>query len=156
MYPFCRTKNNITTPFFVLIYRYDIRIKFKKVEGMRKIIMLFSVMICFWTLSGCDRTYSYVGESKHWKGKYIISQTDTSESGEGTIIYKGKDREKINDVKWRVEDNSSKQEGTGFIERGTIQLKSSCSGCAVHDKEEVFLVTIEWDGKKESFEMRYK
>jgi len=76
MYPFCRTKNNITTPFFVLIYRYDIRIKFKKVEGMRKIIMLFSVMICFWTLSGCDRTYSYVGESKHWKGKYIISQTD--------------------------------------------------------------------------------
>ncbi|MEY8350835.1 hypothetical protein AALF16_21600 [Bacillus cereus] len=66
-----------------------------------------------------------------------------SESGEGTIIYKGKDREKVNEVKWKVESNSGNQEGTGFIDKETIQLKSACSGCAVHDKEEAFLVTIE-------------
>ncbi|MCI0767002.1 hypothetical protein [Bacillus sp. TL12] len=123
---------------------------------MRKIIMLFSIMICFLPLNGCNHTYSYVGESKHWKGKYIISQTDTSESGEGTITYKGKDKEKVNEVKWKVESNSGNQEGIGFIDRGTIQLKSSCSGCAVHDKEEAFLVLIEWNGKKETFEMTYK
>ncbi|MBC6972385.1 hypothetical protein H9I32_08160 [Bacillus sp. Xin] len=123
---------------------------------MREIKMLFSVMIYFLPLNSYNRTYSYDGESKHWKGKYIISQTDTSESGEGTITYKGKDKEKVNEVKWKVESNSGNQEGTGFIDRGTIQLKSSCSGCAVHDKEEVFLVTIEWDVKKETFEMTYK
>ncbi|HEK9099938.1 hypothetical protein KFD70_09875 [Bacillus pfraonensis] len=123
---------------------------------MKKFISVLSIMICFFLLSGCDRTYSYVGESKHWKGKYIISQTDTNESGEGTITYKGKNKEKVNEVKWKVGSNSGNQEGTGFIDRGTIQLKSSCSGCAVHDKEEAFLVTIEWDGKKETFEMAYK
>lgn len=123
---------------------------------MKKIIMLFSIMICFLALSGCDRTNSYAGESKHWKGKYVISQTDDSEFGEGSITYKGKDRENINEAKWKVENSSGKQEGTGFIDRGIILLKSSCSGCAVQDKEEAFLVTIEWGGKKETFEMRYK
>lgn len=51
-------KHNITTPFYHTdLWRYDFLIKFKKVEGMRELIMLFSVMICFLALSGCDRIF---------------------------------------------------------------------------------------------------
>ncbi|WP_034670930.1 hypothetical protein [Ectobacillus panaciterrae] len=121
-----------------------------------KRIGLLLAFVCFTILAGCDDTMRYAGESKHWKGTLMIIQSEDSERREGYILYKGKDRGSIKHVQWRVTDGIWESNGNMPLDNGRINLSSFCSGCATYDREEPFTVTVEWNGKKETFQMKLK
>ncbi|MGG2065033.1 hypothetical protein [Bacillus sp. S14(2024)] len=123
---------------------------------MRKLICLLVAITYLLSLSGCNKAYKYTGESKNWKGSVIVSQSENSKRMEGSILYKGKDGEKLKNIQWTVTDDFDKQNGNGSLNEGKINISYYCTGCATHEKDEPFHVTVEGDGNKETFEMTYQ
>lgn len=120
------------------------------------LILIASVVL----IVGCNNdTISFSGESENWKGEYTanISENSTREDGEYIFRYKNTTSEPtfknleivINDGELDLKEEVFK--GT------TKKMPTSCSGCAVTQKEVPIKVTIKWDKEKEeSFELEPK
>ena len=50
-----------------------------------------------------EESVRFEGEGDHWKALYLLNKGENTENGQGSIIYKGKDKEKVGKVSYVVE-----------------------------------------------------
>jgi len=122
----------------------------------RKLFIILCSVIFSLILASCskDQTNRFQGESDNWKGLYLLKQNeDNSEYGEGSLVYKGK--EKLKKVVYKVEGDYGTMDGSiEAPEDGKITLNDSCSGCMKQSSNTPFHVTIEWNSHKETFDLK--
>lgn len=119
---------------------------------MKKMVLLLFLTILF--LAGCGtQSVRYSGESDNWAGEYAATIEDTSEHGEYLIHYKnGSEDMVIEDVVITIKEKGGKKVSRmDELREATITMPSSCSGCAVNDKDHPIEVIITWMDKEESF-----
>lgn len=110
-------------------------------------------------LSSCgskEESVRFEGEGDQWKALYLLNKGENTENGQGSITYKGKDKEKLGKVSYVVEGETSKLSGTDDETGGKINLNGSCSGCATQSSSAPFHVTIKWNGKEDKFDLKAK
>ncbi|MBT2259587.1 hypothetical protein [Priestia megaterium] len=127
---------------------------------MKKIFLFLGfITILLLALSSCsskDESVRFEGEGEQWKALYLLNKGENTENGQGSIIYKGKDKEKLGKVSYVVEGETGKLEGTDNETEGKINLNSNCSGCATQSSEVPYHVTIKWNGKEDKFDLKAK
>ncbi|KAB7707239.1 hypothetical protein F9802_09545 [Bacillus aerolatus] len=111
-------------------------------------ITFLTIVSC--SLMGCISTNTYSGESEHWKGTFTLNHSGDQEVGEGELVYKGEDINHLKEVKWVNGSMSGEIE----MEDRRIGLNSHCGGCAHQPESGEYEVTVEWNGKKETFSMK--
>lgn len=110
-------------------------------------------------LSSCasrEESVRFEGEGNQWKALYLLNKGENTQNGQGSIIYKGKDKEKVGKVSYVVEGETSKLSGTDDETEGKINLNGSCSGCSTQSSSAPFRVTIKWNGKEDKFDLTPK
>ncbi|MEH6981864.1 hypothetical protein [Priestia megaterium] len=125
----------------------------------RNLLFLGFMSILLLVLSSCgskEESVRFEGEGDQWKALYLLNKGENTENGQGSIIYKGKDKEKLGKVSYVVEGETSKLSGTDDETGGKINLNGSCSGCATQSSNAPFHVTIKWNGKEDKFDLKAK
>ncbi|MDG0058216.1 hypothetical protein [Priestia sp. P5] len=125
----------------------------------RNLLFLGFMSILLLVLSSCgskEESMRFEGEGDQWKALYLLNKGENTENGQGSIIYKGKDKEKVGKVSYVVEGETSKLSGTDDETGGKINLNGSCSGCATQSSSAPFHVTIKWNGKEDKFDLKAK
>ncbi|MBX9983722.1 MULTISPECIES: hypothetical protein [Priestia] len=125
----------------------------------RNLLFLGFMSILLLVLSSCgskEESVRFEGEGDQWKALYLLNKGENTENGQGSIIYKGKDKEKVGKVSYVVEGETSKLSGTDDETGGKINLNGSCSGCATQSSSAPFHVTIKWNGKEDKFDLKAK
>ncbi len=110
-------------------------------------------------LSSCgskEESVRFEGEGDQWKALYLLNKGENTQNGQGSIIYKGKDKEKLGKVSYVVEGETSKLSDTDDETEGKINLNGSCSGCSTQSSNAPFHVTIKWNGKEDKFDLTSK
>lgn len=127
---------------------------------MKKNVLFIGIISIFLLVlsscSGTDESVRFEGEGEQWKGLYLINKGDKTENGQGSIIYKGKDKDDLGKVSYVIEGETSKQEGTDDATEGKVNLNNSCSGCATQSSKAPYHVTIKWNGKEDKFDLKAK
>jgi len=103
-----------------------------------------------------DRTLRFEGESENWKSQYFLTQDKDRENGEGSIIYKGPNKDNIGEVTYKIEGSYGSIDVTSTPVDGKMGINDACEGCAKQDSSDPFHVTIKWDGKTEEFDLKAK
>ncbi|MBQ4870680.1 hypothetical protein IHQ11_30270 [Priestia megaterium] len=104
----------------------------------RNFLFLGFISILLLVLSSCgskEESVRFEGEGEQWKVLYLLNKGENTENGQGSIIYKGKDKEKLGKVSYVVEGEISKLSGTDNKTEGKINLNGSCSGCATQSSK---------------------
>ncbi|MGF9946210.1 hypothetical protein ACW5UC_28445 [Priestia aryabhattai] len=125
----------------------------------RNFLFLGFISILLLVLSSCgskEESVRFEGEGNHWKALYLLNKGENTENGQGSIIYKGKDKDKLGKVSYVVEGEISKLSGTDNKTEGKINLNGGCSGCATQSSKVPYHVTIKWDGKEDKFDLKAK
>ncbi|MCZ8495599.1 hypothetical protein [Priestia megaterium] len=125
----------------------------------RNLLFLGFMSILLLVLSSCgskEESVRFEGEGDQWKALYLLNKGENTENGQGSIIYKGKDKEKVGKVSYVVEGETSKLSGTDDEMGGKINLNGSCSGCATQSSSAPFHVTVKWNGKEDKFDLKAK
>ncbi|BFJ01252.1 hypothetical protein MMB68_23015 [Priestia sp. Y58] len=125
----------------------------------RNLLFLGFMSILLLVLSSCgskEESVRFEGEGDQWKALYLLNKGENTENGQGSIIYKGKDKEKVGKVSYVVEGETSKLSGTDDETGGKINLNGSCSGCATQSSSAPFHITIKWNGKEDKFDLKAK
>ncbi|MEH7560168.1 hypothetical protein [Priestia megaterium] len=125
----------------------------------RNLLFLGFMSILLLVLSSCgskEESVRFEGKGDQWKALYLLNKGENTENGQGSIIYKGKDKEKLGKVSYVVEGETSKLSGTDDETGGKINLNGSCSGCATQSSSAPFHVTIKWNGKEDKFDLKAK
>ncbi|MED3959005.1 hypothetical protein P4605_17050 [Priestia aryabhattai] len=120
----------------------------------RKFLFLGLISIFLLVLGSCgtkEESVRFEGEGDHWKALYLLNKGE-----KGSIIYKGKDKEKVGKVSYVVEGETSKLSGTDDETEGKINLNGSCSGCSTQSSNAPYHVTIKWNGKEDKFDLTSK
>lgn len=111
----------------------------------------------FASFYGCDSKFiSFSGKSDNWKGEYTayISDNGTREEGKYVFGCKHATRDQSFDF-IEVEINDGETDLREENVKGpTIAMSTSCSVCSVTREDTAIKVTIRWDDKKESFELK--
>lgn len=120
-----------------------------------------SALLCFvfLLLVACSgqQTYHFKGDSENWNVDYSIDiKGNNSESGDITIKYIGENETPI-EINYEINSRSGSSSGNMELNDGVLKTSApTCSGCAVTKENEELDVTIEWDGKTESFTLKNK
>ncbi|AEN88383.1 hypothetical protein QU577_18850 [Priestia megaterium] len=125
----------------------------------RNLLFLGFMSILLLVLSSCvskEESVRFEGEGDQWKALYLLNKGENTQNGQGSIIYKGKDKEKLGKVSYVVEGETSKLSGTDDETEGKINLNGSCSGCSTQSSNAPFHVTIKWNGKEDKFDLTSK
>ncbi|MED3998376.1 hypothetical protein [Priestia aryabhattai] len=125
----------------------------------RNLLFLGFMSILLLVLSSCgskEESVRFEGEGDQWKALYLLNKGENTQNGQGSIIYKGKDKEKVGKVSYVVEGETSKLSGTDDETEGKINLNGSCSGCSTQSSNAPFHVTIKWNGKEDKFDLTSK
>ncbi|WP_394542799.1 hypothetical protein [Priestia aryabhattai] len=125
----------------------------------KNFLFLGFITILLLALSSCsskNESVRFEGEGEHWKALYLLNKGENTENGQGSIIYKGKDKEKLGKVSYVVEGETGKLKGTDNETEGKINLNSNCSGCATQNSKVPYHVTIKWNGKEDKFDLKAK
>jgi ABC-type glycerol-3-phosphate transport system substrate-binding protein len=119
---------------------------------IKVLISVFSVLFALTACSG-EETLHFKGESDNWNIDYVtnVVASDSSERGTIKITYVG-ENEAPKQIDYMIKGGSGKMSGDTPMQADTLEIPgSNCSGCAVTRNDDEFDVTIEWDGKSESF-----
>ena len=123
-------------------------------------LSLVMVFICtLLLLASCseeDKSLRFEGESDNWKSQYFLTQDKDRENGEGSIIYKGSNKDNIGEVTYKIEGDNGNIDKTSTPVDGKLDINDACEGCAKQDSSKPFHVTIKWDDKTEEFELKPK
>lgn len=120
-----------------------------------------TILLCFLFLFlvACSnqQTYYYKGESENWDVKYTINVTGKdSQSGDIMIRYIG-DNEIPKEINYEINSSSGTVSGNHELNDGVLETSgSTCSGCGVTKENAELDVTINWDGKSDSFTLNNK
>lgn len=114
---------------------------------------VFGLLTVAALLTGCSNGYlSFAGNSENWEGNYKSNVTEKSEDGEYVFHYKKDDEDAtLKNVNVTIGDSIVQREKTH--QGNTIRISKQCVDCSVTNESEPIPVTIQWDGKKETFEM---
>ncbi|MBU8851505.1 hypothetical protein BGM24_05905 [Bacillus sp. FJAT-26377] len=122
----------------------------------KKFLFLGLVSIFLLVLGSCgskEESVRFEGEGDHWKALYLLNKGENTENGQGSIIYKGKDKKKVGKVSYVVEGETSKLSGTDDETEGKINLNGSCSECSTQSSNAPYHVTIKWNEKEDKFDL---
>ncbi|MGP0689607.1 hypothetical protein ACW5UC_23970 [Priestia aryabhattai] len=125
--------------------------------GQLSLVMVFICTLLL--LASCseeDKSLRFEGESDNWKSQYFLTQDKDRENGEGSIIYKGSNKDNIGEVTYKIEGDYGTIDKTSTPVDGKLDINDGCEGCAKQDSSEPFHVTIKWNGKAEEFELKPK
>lgn len=110
------------------------------------------------------------GSSEHWRAMIDASsyqafwedidgklKYENNYSSKYLLVYKGDNPEKVGEVKYEFDRGSDKASGLVHLSKdGIISNYSSSSGTYIKEKDIVVNVTVQWDGRKETFELKSK
>lgn len=133
------------------------------------VIILFYAFFVFDKDVTLDR-WVVAGESEHWRARIESSsyqafwedvdgklKYESNNSSKYLLVYKGDNPEKIGEVKYEFDRGSGKASGSTYLSKdGIISGYSSGSGTYIEEKDILVNVTVQWDGKKETFELKFK
>lgn len=121
------------------------------------LVIVFScILILLASCSEEDKSLRFEGESENWKSQYFLTQDKDKENGEGSIIYKGPNKDNIGEVTYKIEGSYGSINVTSTPVDGKMGINDACEGCAKQDSSDPFHVTIKWDGKTEKFDLKVK
>ncbi|MCU7743033.1 hypothetical protein N7983_07605 [Priestia megaterium] len=121
------------------------------------LVIVFScILILLASCSEEDKSLRFEGESENWKSQYFLTQDKDKENGEGSIIYKGPNKDNIGEVTYKIEGSYGSIDVTSTPVDGKMGINDACEGCAKQDSSDPFHVTIKWDGKTEKFDLKAK
>ena len=106
-------------------------------------------------LTACGtNVLTFSGEGEHWSAKLIVSQTDKRQEEDFTLHYLGDDTESVGEFSYVVESvGSFSGNGATLNESGVLTSGGSCGGCAFTSEHTEIIVTIEWNGQTETFQL---
>ncbi|UOY92808.1 hypothetical protein MUG87_01285 [Ectobacillus sp. JY-23] len=55
---------------------------------------------------------------------------------------------------WKVQGMHGERGGNDYLTDGIIRINGSCTECAMQDEGEPYEVIVEWNGVKETFQMK--
>jgi hypothetical protein len=121
------------------------------------LVIVFScILILLASCSEEDKSLRFEGESENWKSQYFLTQDKDKENGEGSIIYKGPNKDNIGEVTYKIEGSYGSIHVNSTPVDGKMGINDACEGCAKQDSSDPFHVTINWDGKTEEFDLKAK
>jgi len=121
------------------------------------LVIVFScILILLASCSEEDKSLRFEGESENWKSQYFLTQDKDKENGEGSIIYKGPNKDNIGEVTYKIEGSYGSIDVTSTPVDGKMGINDACEGCAKQDSSDPFHVTIKWEGKTEKFDLKAK
>jgi len=121
---------------------------------MRKIYLIISFI--FLMMVGCsNESLLFKGESDHWKGEYSADITDSTRE-DGKYIFHFKDGKQMKkNIEIDIDnDNSHTNIKEEKNDDAIITIPNACSGCSVTKDSSIIKVTIKWNGKEESFDLK--
>lgn len=127
-----------------------------KFRQLSLVIVFSCILILLASCSEEDKTLRFEGESENWKSQYFLTQDKDKENGEGSIIYKGPNKDNIGEVTYKIEGSYGSIDVTSTPVDGKMGINDACEGCAKQDSSDPFHVTIKWDGKTEEFDLKAK
>ena len=106
---------------------------------------------------GNQQNYSlkYKGESEHWSAVLVAKVSGNEESDKITLTYKGTDIKSVKNIKvsFILSNGSMSGKREKLNPDGTVVLKGSSNG-NLPEKEYIVKATVEWNDKKETFQMK--
>jgi hypothetical protein len=106
---------------------------------------------------GDQQNYSlkYKGESEHWSAVLVAKVSGNEESDKITLKYKGTDIKTVKNinVSFILSNGSMSGKREKLNPDGTVVLKGSSNG-DLPEKEYIVKATVEWNDKKETFQMK--
>jgi len=123
-----------------------------KITLSKQFIVLFGFILLM-TACGTN-VLNFSGESDHWSAKLKVSQTDDRQEEDFTLHYLGDDTESVGEFSYVVESvGSFSGNGATLNENGVLTSGGSCGGCAFTSEHTEIIVTIEWNGETETFQL---
>ena len=132
-------------------------------------LLLFASLIFGLSVSANEftaaKTTSFQGESEHWSGTFTAEIPDGEIALAGKLKYKGQDLDSLGQVLCTFETAAGKIVTESLLagstsinapigEKGTIESIGIGGNKSLMSKTEVVKVTVKWDGKSESFDLR--
>ncbi|MGB3569677.1 MAG: hypothetical protein WBA30_21330 [Priestia megaterium] len=127
-----------------------------KFRQLSLVIVFSCILILLASCSEEDKSLRFEGESENWESQYFLTQDKDRENGEGSIIYKGPNKDDIGEVTYKIEGSYGSIDVTSTPVDGKMGINDACEGCAKQDSSDPFHVTIKWDGKTEEFDLKAK
>ncbi|MEB2291800.1 hypothetical protein [Priestia megaterium] len=107
------------------------------------LVIVFScILILLASCSEEDKSLRFEGASENWKSQYFLTQDKDKENGEGSIIYKGPNKDNIGEVTYKIEGSYGSIDVTSTPVDGKMGINDACEGCAKQDSSDPFHVTI--------------
>lgn len=115
---------------------------------MRRIILLTIIIVLI--LAGCGmKIIRFSGESDNWKGEYTANVDDTSEDGQYIFSFKNVQKEpSFTNLEITINDGQIRQKEDRH-QGATVNIPTSCSGCAVTPKNRPIKVNVKWENENE-------
>ncbi|WP_027410712.1 hypothetical protein [Anoxybacteroides tepidamans] len=121
-------------------------------------VKLYLLLALFILLMGCQLgATSFQGESKNWSAEVVLQQNGAGEDRRIVLKYKGKDVDTVGRFQYSLQstDWSTSKEGIELNKEGIYVDNGEISANAP-DSGEKLTMTIEWDGKAETFRLEQK
>lgn len=100
---------------------------------------------------------TFVGESDNWKVDLQFVHKDKQEEREFKLTYKGEDVDSVEEINYEVQGSGRfDHKGAQLNDEGYVTDSGFCEGCAFEKEETEIDVTVEWNGKSESFRLDVK
>jgi hypothetical protein len=101
-------------------------------------------------------SFKYKGESEHWSAVLVVKVSGKEEYNTITLNYKGSDIKSVGNIKESFILSNGSMSGTDETLRpdGSIVLQGGSTNGALPSKDYVVKATVEWNGKKETFQMK--
>ncbi|MEK5254061.1 hypothetical protein NST74_11430 [Paenibacillus sp. FSL F4-0125] len=141
--------------------------------GTLLLIGMLSVLLVACNTTTYKHNYTFTGEGEVWSAAYVQKATEkfidkkgerpdyeTSQQSTFELKYKGEqtDLDKIKDFKYIFKGTSGEESKTLEDVNGVrSELKSERSGSGAYEQEDsIIKVVVEWDGKKEEFDLEVR
>ena len=124
----------------------------------KKTGILFAILLLFLTACSSE-TYIYSGETDNWSAELKVIQTSNDfETQELALMYVGEDVNSVGDINYIVDSvGNFSRNGATLSESGTLSDKSESNptNAQITNDTEI-IMTIEWNDKKERFNLDKK
>lgn len=118
-----------------------------------KLPVLLCFVFLFLIACSTQKTYHFKGESENWHVDNTIDIIDNDSEFERIKIKYIGDNEIPEEIYYEIKGNS----GNTLLNDGVFKTSdSACYGCALTKENEEIDVTIEWNGKSDSFTLKNK
>lgn len=139
------------------------------------LISTLTVIILFYAFFVFDKDVTLerwvvTGSSEHWRARIESSRYqafwedkdgklkyESNNSSKYLVVYKGNNPEKVGEVKYEINRGRGKTSGSTYLSKdGIISGYSSGGNTYIEEKDVLVSVTVQWDGRKETFELKSK